>query len=260
MGQDVSTNGFFGDDAAICNKRGEHMLISLASLLGYHIHATDGELGKIVDFYFDENKWTVRDFVVELGNWFDRGKVLLSPLCLKKIDSPQKRLDVSLNMEKVKNSPDIDAHKPFSRQVEADLLNYYQWPHYWTGAGIWGTTSTYLGDLGEAGAGVTSRLAAKGTHLRSLLEIIGYEIHTSEANFGKIEDAVVYDDTWELHYLVAKTKKWLPSKSVLLSPKSIKSISWQKGELQTSLSSKQIRRLPGHHHGEPFPLSNGPQS
>ena len=32
----------------------------------------------------------------------------------------------------IKNSPDIDTDKPVSRQQEISLIDYYQWPAYWS--------------------------------------------------------------------------------------------------------------------------------
>jgi hypothetical protein len=41
-------------------------------------------------------------------------------------------------MLQVKNSPDIDTHKPVSRQQEAAYLGYYGYPPYWDGPALWG--------------------------------------------------------------------------------------------------------------------------
>src|ERR1017187_1838183 len=115
------------------------MLISLKELFGYFIHATDGEIGKVVDFYFDEKEWKIRYLIVEPGSWINREKVLLSPQCVKKIDLFQKCFNTSLDKARVANSPDIDTKKPVSVQMENDLSSYYRWPFYWNGVGVWGT-------------------------------------------------------------------------------------------------------------------------
>jgi hypothetical protein len=33
---------------------------------------SDGELGKIKEFYFDDYYWTIRYLVVDTGNWLSR--------------------------------------------------------------------------------------------------------------------------------------------------------------------------------------------
>jgi hypothetical protein len=41
------------------------MLIKSKALKGYKLHARDGEIGKVVDFYFDDKFWTLRYLVAE---------------------------------------------------------------------------------------------------------------------------------------------------------------------------------------------------
>jgi uncharacterized protein YrrD len=53
------------------------MLHSLHRLLGFSIGATDGEIGHVKDFYYDDKTWTVRYLVVETGNWLFGRKVLI---------------------------------------------------------------------------------------------------------------------------------------------------------------------------------------
>ena len=45
------------------------MLRSINQLKGAAIDATDGDIGKVRDFYFDDEQWVVRFLVVETGSW-----------------------------------------------------------------------------------------------------------------------------------------------------------------------------------------------
>ena len=38
---------------------------NINSLIGYDIGATDGEIGKVKEFYFDDNTWTIRYLIVK---------------------------------------------------------------------------------------------------------------------------------------------------------------------------------------------------
>ena len=58
------------------------MEYSISSMIGYAIRATDGDLGKVNEFYFDDQTWTIRYIVVETGNWLSGRKVLISPVAL----------------------------------------------------------------------------------------------------------------------------------------------------------------------------------
>jgi hypothetical protein len=55
------------------------MLQNFASLKRMSIGATDGEIGRIRDAYFDDHEWTLRYLVVTPGSWLTARPVLISP-------------------------------------------------------------------------------------------------------------------------------------------------------------------------------------
>ena len=114
------------------------MLTNARNLKGFAIRATDGEIGTVDQFYFDDETWAIRYLMVETGGWLGGRRVLISPISVVRADWQAKRLDVSLTKKQVENSPDIDTHKPVSRQHEAAYLGYYGYPNYWGGPYMWG--------------------------------------------------------------------------------------------------------------------------
>jgi sporulation protein YlmC with PRC-barrel domain len=100
------------------------MVYRLQRLIGLHIKATDGAVGKIKDVYFDDHSWTVRYLVVEAGSFLPVAKVLVSPLSVSSIDWDNNLVHVGLNIEKVRESPPIDTDKPVSRQHEEQYFDY----------------------------------------------------------------------------------------------------------------------------------------
>ena len=54
------------------------MLMNAAHLKGLEIQATDGRLGTIDQFYFDDETWAIRYLTVET-DWLGDRKVLISP-------------------------------------------------------------------------------------------------------------------------------------------------------------------------------------
>jgi hypothetical protein len=56
------------------------MLRSMKDLENYAINATDGLIGRIKDFYFDDDAWVIRYLVVDTGSWLSSRKVLISPI------------------------------------------------------------------------------------------------------------------------------------------------------------------------------------
>ncbi len=114
------------------------MLRSMHDLQDYAIRATDGDIGHVKDFYFDDEWWAVRYLVVETGTWLSDRKVLISPIAIGRPNWTDKVLPVSITKEQVKDGPDIDTEKPVSRQHEISYLGYYGYPYYWDGGGLWG--------------------------------------------------------------------------------------------------------------------------
>ena len=98
------------------------MLTNATHVKGLVIRATDGELGTVDQFYFDDETWAIRYFTVDTGGWLGGRRVLISPYSVVHTDWQAKRLDVALTKKQVENSPDINTHKPVSRQHEAELL------------------------------------------------------------------------------------------------------------------------------------------
>jgi hypothetical protein len=72
------------------------MHYSVKNLKGYAIGATDGDIGKVDDFYFDDDFWTIRYLVAETGSWLLDRKVLISPFALGEVDVSRERLNVTL--------------------------------------------------------------------------------------------------------------------------------------------------------------------
>ncbi|MDP3614800.1 MAG: PRC-barrel domain-containing protein, partial [Rubrivivax sp.] len=58
------------------------MLRSTQDLQAFSIGATDGRIGDIRDFYFDDRAWVVRYLVVDTGTWLSSRLVLISPIAL----------------------------------------------------------------------------------------------------------------------------------------------------------------------------------
>ncbi|MDA3920820.1 MAG: PRC-barrel domain-containing protein [Salinisphaera sp.] len=104
------------------------MLRSMETLEDCAIRATDGIIGQVKDFYFDDEAWAIRYLVVDTGSWLSSRKVLISPIALGQPDWAKKVLPVSITREQVKNSPAIDTEKPVSRQHEIRYLGYYGYP------------------------------------------------------------------------------------------------------------------------------------
>ncbi len=50
---------------------------NINSLTGYSLKATNGEIGEVKEFYFDDESWTIRYLIVKTGSWLSGREVLL---------------------------------------------------------------------------------------------------------------------------------------------------------------------------------------
>src|SRR5687767_8958197 len=107
------------------------MMRHVKELHGLDIVATDGEIGSVEEFYFDDDRWTIRYLVVDTGMWLPGRKVLISPISIGRADWNARTLSLSVTRQQVRDSPDADTHKPLSRRYEAEYHRYYGYPYYW---------------------------------------------------------------------------------------------------------------------------------
>src|ERR1017187_9910774 len=114
------------------------MLQSIKQLCGDKLGASDGDIGHVKDFYFDDQNWAVRYLVADTGSWLSERLVLVSPHAFGSLDQTGTVLRVNLTRKQIENSPSIESHKPVSRQYEEEYYRYYGWPYYWQGGGLWG--------------------------------------------------------------------------------------------------------------------------
>ena len=85
------------------------MLHSIQQRYGEKLRATDGEIGHVRDFYFDDKSWTVRYLVVDTSNWIGGRTVLIATTALATVDAEARRVRVALTREQVKSGPSIES-------------------------------------------------------------------------------------------------------------------------------------------------------
>jgi uncharacterized protein YrrD len=218
---------------------------NISSMKGFSIRATDGDLGTVDEFYFDDETWAIRYIVVETGNWLSGRKVLISLVAFGKPEFESRTISVNLTRSQVSGSPDVDTERPIYRQHEAELHDYYQWP--WRGGygGAFGITPLPL-SVDEVF--VEQEASAWGRrddpHLRSSREVTGYRIHATDGEIGHVEDFIVDDETWAIRFLVVNTRNWLPGKRVLLRPQWIKRVEWDESSVYLDLTRESVKNSP----------------
>jgi uncharacterized protein YrrD len=231
---------------------------SIVDLQGYRIHATDGDIGRVDEFYFDDDTWTIRYLVVQTGSWLSDRRVLISPISVREADWQNRRIALSLTQDQVRQSPDIDTAKPISRQHEIELKNYYGWQsYYWMGPEIWGggtipgvlwsglppalpTVDETTGEEQKSSEGKETR----DTHLRSTKEVIGYSLHAKDGEIGHVQDFLFEEESWRIQYMVVDTSNWWFGKKVTISPNAVGSVNWAERQVHVGLNRETIQNSP----------------
>jgi hypothetical protein len=240
------------------------MLRDMKDMEGFAIGATDGTIGQVKDFYFDDEAWVIRYFVVETGTWHSGRRVLISPVSIGPPNWADKLLPATITQNQVKNGPDIDTDKPVSRQHEMGYLGYYGYANYWGGGGLWG--AGVYPDILQAGLRVNnlkelnppshsprktqSKQSASETrrqndlHLRSANEVMRYYIHATDGDIGHVQGILVEDKTWAIRYLIVNTSNWWLGHEVLIAPEWIDHIFWEESKVVVAVSRQAIRDAP----------------
>lgn len=107
------------------------ILTSANGLKDFSLQATDGEIGKIINFLIDDANWTVRYLVVDTSKWLAGRKVLISPMWNKSINLAERMMVVDMNQDQIERSPEYDPTAPIERVYEINLYEHYGKPHYW---------------------------------------------------------------------------------------------------------------------------------
>lgn len=222
------------------------MLYRMEQLIGMAIGAADGLVGKVKDVYFDDHRWAARYLVVDTGEWLTGRKVLISPISVEHIDWDSRTLRVGLTRAQVKDSPDIDTDKPVSRQHEVALLDYYDYPEYFSGGLLWGSRPWPM-TLGESVTDADAISADQNhpdIHLRSLKEVVGYHLLASDDSIGQLRDFLLDDRSWAMQYVLADTGNWWLGKQVVFPPKWIDELDWQDHKVYVDVTREQVRTSP----------------
>ena len=178
------------------------MLRSVSDLRRLTIAATDGNLGRVGDLYFDDRSWAVRYLVVDASNWLPGRRVLVSPRSVRRSDPTT--LHVALSKQQVITSPDDTV----TRVVSV------------SSAPAGAVELAILPRAGENG----------GRHLQNAAAVLGYAIQAEDGEIGHVWDVLVDDKAWAIRYLVVDTQHWWSGKKVLVSPEWLTHVTWDESK------------------------------
>jgi hypothetical protein len=224
------------------------MLWNSRKIHGYAIEADDGALGKISDFLFEDTNWSIRWLVVDTRHWLMNRKVLLPTGKLGHFDPDKGEFSVRLTKKQVEDSPNIDTDLPVSRQMETNIFDTYGWSPYWGTGYMSSGFGAMVGPvvvppLGEHEFADTQNRDGD-PHLRSVGQIIRYDIHARDGEIGTVSDVLISDVDWSIRYLVVDTGTWWAGKKVLISPRWVQRVDWIAAEISLNVDRATLKDRP----------------
>jgi uncharacterized protein YrrD len=221
---------------------------NINNLLRYTMEATDGLIGDVKEFYFDDKTWHIRYLIVKTGGWLSGREVLISPVALLKEKWRNGLFPVNLTKKQISSSPDIDTDKPVARQQEIELYSHYQWESYWGscffGGGSMGVSMPFpvVDRKVLIEADKNHKHADDDIHLRSTAIVTGYHIHATDEEIGHVNDFIIDDKTWQIKFIIVDTHNWFGGKKVMVPVHLIKKIEWSDSMVFLDISMAAIEK------------------
>jgi uncharacterized protein YrrD len=201
------------------------MLRREEELYGFALQGPDGTIGRIQDFYFDEQRWQVRYLLVKTADWPIQRQVFVAPIVLESCFWDKRSYSALLTREQVENSPIIQLGTPLSCTKFTKLDQYYGWT-------ACAPTKTTMLDL-----------KPHYPLLHSTRELLGYTVVVSGTEIGPVEDILIEDRDWTIRYLTVTTGEWSRGQRRLVRREWIESVSRSERKVYAQAGSNGTARM-----------------
>lgn len=226
------------------------MFHTFRDLKGFAVRASDEPKGSVDDFYFDDAHWKIRYLVVGIGFWLVGRQSLISAELMQSPDLEIRQLPVLVTAEQISEAPRPEDEPPVSLQeVQAQSRAVNPWPPFVLGPVGTGFTPE-LADAqirevlaGDAEPSEDARPSGE-LHLRSMNELIGYDIAATDGRIGSVSDILINPLDWCVKYIVIDTGEWLPGREVILAPTWTSSIDWASRSWIVGVTKRQVESSP----------------
>jgi hypothetical protein len=101
---------------------------SVERLVGYDVEATDGHIGKIDEASAETNR---QFLVVDTGFWIFGKKRMIPAGVVTRVDHDNRRVDVSMTKDQIKQAPDFDEVSAAEKDVYYDKVGSYYSEYGW---------------------------------------------------------------------------------------------------------------------------------
>ncbi len=94
-------------------------------IIGYHIHALDGEIGHVGDLILDDRDWALRYLEINTRNWLPGKHVLVATDWIQEVSWFDNQVSVDLDRGSIATAPVYDPNAPITAEDEALLHQHY---------------------------------------------------------------------------------------------------------------------------------------
>ncbi len=209
------------------------MIRSAKSMLGYRLAASDGTVGHVRDFYFDEQSGEIRHLLVDLGWHLPGRKVLIDPPLLGSPDWVHRTIPTVMTREAVRHSPKPGTDKPVFRQLQEQMRNFYEWAPHWTPLSGEPEPQPELSLSGDA-------------RLRSVHHLTGYKVETNAGPIGHIADFVIDCGKWRIALCVLDPDRAILSHQCSFPLGQIELFDWENRRLRVGFENWALTDCPEH--------------
>jgi uncharacterized protein YrrD len=188
-------------------------------LRGLKVYSDETLLGHVDEFYFDDQQWTIRYLVLDVGHWLKNRKVLISPVAIDGIGWEEGSIRIKATKEQIEHSPEASTDLPVARALEVQIHRHYGWGFSWP--------ESFMGSKDDS---AKSEGKTYDPHLRSTRILTGTRLVTGAGDvFGTVVDFVIDPDSWRIGFVAADAEG---VRKVLLDPKSVQEIDVARREIR----------------------------
>lgn len=218
------------------------MFTYASELMGALVVASDGELGKVKDIYFEDKEWRVHFLVVDTGTWPFSETVFVSPQDAALHQSEPGLLKSALDKVRLRHISYNEDPRPITKPDTLQLYSHRAWPAF----GRAGNGYPTLGMV-KAGAGLANVAEFSDKQMRHMLSfkpIVNYEIHNNEGRLGLLKDLMVDLEKWSLPYLLVDDTSTSDRERLLVASEKVVSFASHQSLVKVAISKEQFEASP----------------
>jgi sporulation protein YlmC with PRC-barrel domain len=207
------------------------MLITARNAFGTMVKGANGCFGNLYDILFNGQSWKVQNLLINCNHWYSGQQVAIEPQTVEETNWQNQNMTVQLTKEQIAQVSNTQSKQTTTTAKTCQANQVTTTNVYGTGA--FNTTTQY-----------NANTVAHSTKLCT-----GMNVYGTNGMVGYVDDFVVDDETWTVAHLIVEVQNQYTSKRVMIETNSIKSVCWEDGQVQLSLSTQEICDLPTYEAG-----------